>query len=82
MNAIHEWQDLLDSRQLGTFVTLARTGSFTEAGWKLFLTHFAICHSLKALQNELACRLLNRLGKRIELTAVGEAFCAMLKMAL
>jgi DNA-binding transcriptional LysR family regulator len=74
MNAIHTWQNPLDSRQLNAFVTLARTGSFTEAGRELFLTHSAISHSLQALENELGCRLLNRLGKRIELTPAGEAF--------
>jgi DNA-binding transcriptional LysR family regulator len=74
MNAIHAWQNALDSRQLNAFVTLARTGSFTEAGRGLFLTHSAIIHALNALENELGCRLLNRLGKRIEQTPAGEAF--------
>jgi DNA-binding transcriptional LysR family regulator len=74
MNAIHTWQNPLDSRQLNAFVTLARTGSFTEAGRELFLTHSAICHSVRALEDELGCRLLNRLGKTIELTAAGESF--------
>ncbi len=74
MNAIHIWQNPLDSRQLNDFVTLARRGSFRAVGRELFVTHSAISHSLDALENELGCRLLNRLGKRIELTAAGEAF--------
>jgi LysR family transcriptional regulator, low CO2-responsive transcriptional regulator len=74
MNQIHNRQNPLDSRQLDAFVTLARTGSFTETGRELFLTHSAISHSMRALEDELCCRLLNRLGKRIELTAAGEAF--------
>jgi|ERR1700722_67912 len=74
MNVFHTRQNPLDSRQLNAFVTLARTGSFTVAGRELFLTHSAISHSVRALENELGCRLLNRLGKSIELTAAGEAF--------
>ena len=74
MNHIHTRQSPLDSRQLNAFVTLARTSSFTETARELFLTHSAISHSLSALENELGCRLLNRMGKRIELTAAGEAF--------
>jgi LysR family transcriptional regulator, low CO2-responsive transcriptional regulator len=74
MNSVHTRQNPLDSRQLNAFVTLARTSSFTETARELFLTHSAISHSLRALENELGCRLLNRLGKRIELTAAGEAF--------
>jgi DNA-binding transcriptional LysR family regulator len=74
MNAIHKRQNSLHARQQSAFVTLARTRSFGEAGRELFPTHFATCHSLNALEIELACRLLNRVVKRIELTAVGEAF--------
>jgi DNA-binding transcriptional LysR family regulator len=74
MNVIHTRQNPLDSRQINAFVTLARTSSFTETARELFLTHSAISHSLSALENELGCRLLNRMGKRIELTAAGEAF--------
>jgi DNA-binding transcriptional LysR family regulator len=74
MNFVHTRQNPLDSRQINAFVTLARTGSFTETGRELFLTHSAISHSMRALENELGCRLLNRLGKRIELTAAGESF--------
>ena len=71
---IHNRQNPLDSRQLNAFVTLARTGTFTETARELFLTHSAISHSMRALENELGCRLLNRLGKKIELTAAGESF--------
>jgi DNA-binding transcriptional LysR family regulator len=74
MNSVHTRQNPLDSRQISAFVTLARTGSFTDTARELFLTHSAISHSVRALENELGCRLLSRLGKRIELTAAGESF--------
>jgi LysR family transcriptional regulator, low CO2-responsive transcriptional regulator len=74
MNAIHTGRNPLDSRQINAFSSLARTGSFTETARELFLTHSAISHSIRALENEMGCRLLNRMGKRVELTAAGEAF--------
>ena len=62
----------LDSRQLRAFVTLARTGSFTVAAKELFLSQSAVSHSLKALEEEVGCRLLDRVGKKIALTQPGE----------
>jgi DNA-binding transcriptional LysR family regulator len=64
--------DLLDSRQLRTFVSLARTGSFTVTAKEVFITQSAVSHSMRALENELGCRLLNRVGKRTTLTLAGE----------
>lgn len=64
--------DLLDSRQLRTFVSLARTGSFTATAREVFITQSAVSHSMRALESELGCRLLNRIGKRTTLTLEGE----------
>lgn len=64
--------DLLDSKQLRTFVSLARTGSFTATAKEVFITQSAVSHSMRALENELGCRLLNRIGKRTTLTLEGE----------
>lgn len=66
----------LDGRQLRAFVSLARTGSLTRTAKELFLTHSAISHSMKALENDVGCRLLTTVGKRIVLTEAGEAFQA------
>lgn len=65
-------QDLLDSRQLRTFVSLARTGSFTATAKEVFITQSAVSHSMRALESELGCRLLNRVGKKTTLTLEGE----------
>jgi DNA-binding transcriptional LysR family regulator len=62
----------LDSRQLRAFTVLARTGSFTQTARELHLTQSGISHSMKALENEIGCRLLDRLGKKIALTQAGE----------
>ncbi|MBI5774052.1 MAG: LysR family transcriptional regulator [Verrucomicrobia bacterium] len=65
-------KELLDSRQLRTFVVLARTGSFTRTAQEVFLTQSAVSHSMKALENDTGCRLLDRLGKNVALTQAGE----------
>lgn len=65
---------LPDLRQLRAFVSVADEGSFTLAAKKLFLTQSAISHSMKALEDSLGCRLLERLGKKTVLTEEGEVF--------
>ena len=62
----------LDSRQLRAFCVLARTGSFTQTARELHLTQSGISHSMKALENDIGCRLLDRLGKKVVLTQAGE----------
>lgn len=62
----------LDSRQLRAFATLARTASFTAAGRELFLSQSAISHSMRALEEDVGCRLFDRVGKKVSLTLAGE----------
>lgn len=68
--------DIIDSRQLLAFKTLAETGSFTLAAKQLNLTQSAVSHSIKALEDDLGCPLINRLGRRIHLTEAGDIFLA------
>lgn len=63
----------IDSRQLRAFASLARTGSFTLAAKELHLTQSAISHSMKALEREIGCRILDKMGKKVVLTEAGEA---------
>ena len=62
----------LDSRQLRAFCVLARTGSFTQTARELHLTQSGVSHAMKALEGDVGCRLLDRLGKKVVLTQVGE----------
>lgn len=62
---------ILDSRKLLAFVTLARCGSFTETARELFLTQSAVSHAIKSLEDELECRLFDRLGRKAKLTQSG-----------
>lgn len=62
----------LDSRQLRAFVALARTASFTLAAKELFVSQSAVSHSMKALEEDVSCRLFDRMGKKALLTLAGE----------
>lgn len=62
----------LDSRQLRAFVILVRTCSFTLAAKELFLSQSAVSHAMKALEQDVGCRLLDRMGKKVSLTQAGE----------
>jgi DNA-binding transcriptional LysR family regulator len=62
----------IDSRQLRAFVSLAKHGSFTVAAKELCLTQSAVSHSMRALEEDLGCRLFDRMGKKILLTLAGE----------
>ncbi|HLP09714.1 MAG TPA: LysR family transcriptional regulator [Opitutaceae bacterium] len=64
----------LDSRQLQAFVAVARRQSFTLAAKDLHLTQSAVSHALRALEGDLGCRLLDRMGRRVALTHHGEQF--------
>jgi DNA-binding transcriptional LysR family regulator len=82
MNALHcfyVWNESnscmslpIDSKQLRAFAILARTGSFTLAAKELHLTQSAVSHSMKALEQDVGCGLLDRLGKKVVLTQAGE----------
>jgi len=61
----------LDTRQLRAFISLARSGSFTQAGRELHLTQSAISHGIKALETDLGCQLFHRQGKSVHLTHHG-----------
>ncbi len=63
---------ILDSRKLLAFTILARVGSFTLAARELHLTQSAISHAIKSLEDDLECRLFDRLGRRVTLTASGQ----------
>ncbi len=83
---IHEFYSYMaatiDSRQLRAFVILARTESFTRAARELHLSQPAVSHSIKALEEEMRCRLLDRVGKSVRLTQAGEQFLAHAKKIL
>lgn len=62
----------LDSRQVRMFCVLARTGSFTQTAREVHVTQSGVSHAMKALERDIGCRLLDRLGKKVVLTQAGE----------
>jgi DNA-binding transcriptional LysR family regulator len=54
------------------FCVLVRTGSFTQAARELGITQSGVSYSMKALENDTGCRLLDRLGKKVIPTQAGE----------
>jgi NitT/TauT family transport system substrate-binding protein len=58
--------------QLKVFLEVARCLSFTEAADTLNLTQPAVSAKIKCLESDLETPLFRRLGRRIELTQVGE----------
>lgn len=58
--------------QLRHFIALTECGSFAKASKALFLTQPALSRSIQALEDELGQALFDRVGRRIELTVVGQ----------
>lgn len=58
-------------RHLEHFLAVVETGSFRKAADKMFLTQSALSRSIQALESEMEGRLLDRIGRRNELTPLG-----------
>jgi DNA-binding transcriptional LysR family regulator len=64
-----EWQQIVGFHQV------AREKSFTRAAEATFRTQSALSQQVKALETELGCQLIERIGKRkLKLTEAGERF--------
>ena len=63
----------MDLRQLEIVQAIAETGSFTGAGARLHVSHSAISRQILLLEDEYHERLFVRLGRRVQITAAGEA---------
>ena len=67
---------------LRAFDAAARSASLSRAADELHLTHSAISHQVKALEQSLGCRLFERTGRGVRLTDEGERFAARVRAAL
>jgi DNA-binding transcriptional LysR family regulator len=63
----------MDLRQLEIVRAIAETGSFTGAGTRLHVSQSAISRQILLLEDEFHERLFVRLGRRVQITAAGEA---------
>lgn len=72
-------QDLPD---LATLAVVARHGSFARAAAELGVSRSAVSHAIRALEERLGVRLLNRTTRSVSPTAAGERLLARLAPAL
>ncbi len=63
----------MDFDQLTTFLEVAKQGSFSRAGQKLFRSQPAVSAQIRQLELEYGEKLLDRAGKSVRLTPAGEA---------
>src|SRR5260221_14734032 len=64
----------MDFDQLITFLEVARQGSFSRAGEKVFRSQSAVSAQIRQLEQEYGDRLLDRSGKTVKLTPAGQGF--------
>ncbi|WP_334189028.1 transcriptional regulator GcvA [Noviherbaspirillum sp.] len=67
---------------LRAFEAAARHQNFSRAADEIHVTHGAISHQVRALEEELGVALFARHGKRLAITPEGEQFAATLRRAL
>jgi LysR family glycine cleavage system transcriptional activator len=67
---------------LRPFEAAARLESFSRAADELHLTHGAVSHQVRALEEHLGAPLFHRHGKRVSLTPAGRAFAERVRAAL
>ena len=67
---------------LRPFEAAARLESFSKAAEELHLTHGAVSHQVRALEEHLGTALFTRRGKRVSLTAAGRALAERLRASL
>lgn len=61
----------VDTQSLQAFCAVAELGSFSKAGQQLFLTQPAVSKRVANLEQQLNCRLFDRIGRKIQLTEAG-----------
>jgi len=64
----------MDFDQLETFLEVARLSSFSRAAERRFRTQPAISSQIRALEEEVGARLLDRSGGKVAITAAGKVF--------
>lgn len=74
--------DLPPLNALRGFEAAARTGSFSQAGDELCVTHAAISHQIKQLEEWFGRPLFLRTGRGVELTPLGKTLSSQVSTSL
>ena len=69
----------MNLKQLEHLLAVAETGSVSRAAEQLHLTQPALSRSIRMLEEELDARLIDRMGRRNELTPMGETVAVRAK---
>jgi DNA-binding transcriptional LysR family regulator len=72
----------MDFDQLITFLEVAKQGSFSRAGEKVFRSQSAVSAQIRQLEQEYGQKLFDRVGKSVRLTAAGESLVIYAKRLL
>ena len=62
----------MDTQQLDAFVAVAETGSFSHAAERIHLTQPAVSKRVALLEQQLNCRLFDRIARHVTLTESGK----------
>ena len=62
----------MNTKNLLTFKTILETGSFQKAADKLSYTQSTVTFQIKQLEEELALKLFEKIGRKMELTQAGK----------
>lgn len=68
---------MLDIYEMHIFLTVAETGSFSEAGRRLQMSQPAVSMQIRSLENRLNMELFHRAGRHIRLTETAQALIPM-----
>ncbi|GFP77387.1 HTH-type transcriptional regulator GltR [Clostridium fungisolvens] len=74
--------DIIDLKQLNSFITICKLQSFTQAADSLGYAQSTITTQIKLLENELGVKLFERIGKNITLTHQGKKLLPYAKQML
>ena len=63
----------METQLLEAFVAVVEAGSFSHAAEKIYLTQPAVSKRIALLEDQLSCRLFDRIGRNVNLTEAGAA---------
>ena len=72
----------MNTKSLVTFKTILEVGSFQKAADKLGYTQSTVTFQIKQLEEELALKLFEKIGRRMELTQAGKDIMPYINMIL